>query len=275
MASHLSPGKLISEFATRKSHAAFPHINKPALVKQLLQRISQPWRIDQARSSLCGPAAFLYCVARSDPGLYAKYIIDLYEKGEAKIKDLEVEPGSDCRRYKVPPGQIAEADWVGLASLRDSENTFSDYESITDEFAGITLPGHIEDWFEEAGFKSVHDNTNLLSNKELSVLLQAHQKRSTGAKVCLFIAANILSGKIKKDSTFKPYHWVVLNSDITIDGKPVAPLIAKGKKVDDDDKIKKKQISFKVYTWGEELRSVSKVTVESFLNNFFGYISAL
>jgi hypothetical protein len=103
---------------------------------------------------------------------------------------------------------------------------------------------------------------------------EAHRKLSVGQKICLFISANILKGKRRKETSFKPYHWVVLNSNITIDGKSVQPLLAKGSGVDDNDALKNKKIAFDIYTWGTEFYPVKGVTVEAFLDNFFGYISA-
>jgi hypothetical protein len=47
------------------------------------------------------------------------------------------------------------ADWIILASIRDSENWLFDVESDKDQWASGTSLGEIEDWFKEAGYTDV------------------------------------------------------------------------------------------------------------------------
>jgi len=101
-----------------------------------------------------------------------KYIIDLYERGEATIGGLKVKSGSDCKNYKIPPGSIALVDRIGLASLRNSENTMFDYDSTTDRFAGITLPSGLLRCFKASGYTQVENKTNLMFDKNLHTLFQ-------------------------------------------------------------------------------------------------------
>jgi hypothetical protein len=58
-------------------------------------------------------------------------------------------------------------DWVALASLRDSTNLFSDYQSHTNAAAGITLPGTLAGWFSASGFSQVENRTNLVFDSDL------------------------------------------------------------------------------------------------------------
>ena len=74
------------------------------------------------------------------PHLYTQYVIDLYRTGEARIGDLHVKPSAGCRAYQSPRDKIHPVDWIALASLRDSENSFLDYSSANDTAAGITIP---------------------------------------------------------------------------------------------------------------------------------------
>ena len=274
MSASVSPGQVISEFGERESTPAFTHINKPALIQQLLKRVKEPWHINQASSSLCGPASFLYCVAKKSPGLYARYIVNLYETGVAKIGDLEIEPSDDCRNYKIPPKSIPEADWIGLASLRDSENTFQDYDDIGDALPGATFPGDVEDWFKAANFKPVLDETNLLFTKPLSNLLAAHQAHSAWKKVFLYDRADSIDCGAKNQNNFIRYHLVVLNSPISINEKSLNYLLSKGKEFDNDDDILSRRIRLSVYTWGTDKWTVAAKTVKDFLNGYYGYISA-
>lgn len=241
-----------------------------------MSRINSPHLINQGRSSLCGPAALLYNIAKKYPLVYAKYILDLYDSGKAKLGSLKIEPGSDNRNYSLPSASgMSQVDWIGLAGLRDSENDFFDYQSYKDQVAGITMPGDLLSWFTKAGFTSGINDTNVMDDEDLSTLLKAHQKKQAGHAVCLFVGADVFLGKTGGRSTAD--HWVVLNSPILIDNKPVQALVKKGTKIDDDKSILSKKLSFNVYTWGNNAYPVnmrlSNLTVKYFLDYFYGYVS--
>lgn len=241
------------------------------------QRINKPSEISQGSSSLCGPAVFIYCLAKRKPQQYAQYIIDLYEKGEASIGRLKVKPGKDCKNFDPTANYgVMEADWIALAELRDSENDVFDYDHPDDQLPGITMPGDTAKWFAFSDFQAIRRNTNIFFDESLYTLLQAHKKYMSGACVCLFVGANVLQGFPKGRSPAD--HWVVLNSPIQIDGKPVSKLVAKGKTVNQDKTLLSKKIQFSIYTWAEPTYPVNKndrnLTVEKFLDYFYGYIAA-
>jgi hypothetical protein len=268
---------MIREFEKRDGDGAFTKIERPKVAKQLRDKIEDPSKIDQGDSSLCGPAVFIYCLAKRKPKQYAQYIIDLYEKGEASIGRLEVKPGTDCKNFDpVADYGIMEADWIALAGLRDSENEIFDYDHPNDQLPGITMPGAIAKWFAFSDFLAIRRNTNIFFDESLYTLLQAHKKHISGACVCLFLGANVLQGFPKGRSPAD--HWVVLNSPIQIDGKPVSKLVAKGKKVNEEEDLLSKKINFFVYTWADSYFPVNKydpnLTVGKFLDYYYGYIAA-
>lgn len=268
---------MIHEFEIRDGDAAFTKIERPKVAKQLRDRIEEPSLINQGQSSLCGPAVFIYCLAKRKPKLYAQYIIDLYEKGEASIGRLKVKPGEDCRKYDpIEAYEILEADWIALAGLRDSENDFLDYDHPNDRLSGITMPGGIAKWFAFADFLAIRQNTNIFFDESLYTLLQAHKKYISGACVCLFVGAHVLQGIPKGRSPAD--HWVVLNSPIQIGGKPVSKLAAQGRKVNRDESILSKKIQFSIFTWAKDSYPVNRhdpeLTVGKFLDYFYGYVAA-
>jgi hypothetical protein len=268
---------LIRQFEKRNGDIAFSEIKRKTVAAELRRRIEDPSRIDQGQSSLCGPAVFIYCLAKRKPMQYAQYVIDLYEKGEATIGRLKVKPGEDCKNYNPAVDQlISDVDWIALAGLRDSDNNFLDYDNPNDQIAGITLPGAISEWFAFADFLAVRKNTNIIFDESLYTLLQAHKKHVSGASVCLFVGANVLQGFPKGKSPAD--HWVVLTSPIKIDGKPVNKLIAQGKKVNQDNGLLDKKIQFSIFTWKDNSypvnRSDPNLTVGKFLDYFYGYVAA-
>ena len=271
---------LVQKFSARSGQSAFTRlgVTRSQFAMSLMDRINSPSSINQQDSSLCGPACFLYCLILKNPDVYAQYVIDLYEKGDAKIGGLHVKPSSDCKNYlpASSSGSINAVDWVALASLRDSDNMIFDYEGPSDQASGITMPGGLASWFTKSWrFTQVSNQTNVYFNKDVLTLLQAHQKFCAGQKVCLFIGANVLQNDAP--TTF-PDHWVVLSSQIRIDGSPATTLAHKGQAVNDDDDLLQASIDFEVCTWGYPSRGIADkmpdLTVGSFLDYFYGFVSA-
>jgi hypothetical protein len=268
---------MIREFEKREGDGAFLKIKRQKVAELLRDRIEKPFRIDQGDSSLCGPAVFIYCLARRKPKVYAQYVIDLYEKGEATIGRLPVKPGKDCKHYDPETEKlISDVDWIALAGLRDSENNTFDYDSPKDQLPGITLPKNIAKWFAFGDFLAIRQNTNTWFDKTLFNLLQAHKQFSNGACVCLFVGASVLQGFAKGRAPAD--HWVVLNSPISIGGKAVDYLLPRGKAVNQDDSLMAQKIEFSVYTWHEANFPVNRhepnLTVGRFLNYYYGYVAA-
>lgn len=269
--------KMIQEFEGRNGDVAFAKFKRTTVASELRKRLLNPKEINQGQSSLCGPAVFVYCLARRKPNVYAQYVIDLYEKGEATIGRLNVKPGRDCKNYQPPAESKMDAvDWIALAGLRDSENRVLDYDAYTDQLSGITLPGDVAKWFAFGDFKAIRNVTNKVFDKDLHTLLKAHQAFSTGACVCLFVGANILQGFPKGKSPAD--HWVVLASAIRIDGKAADPLLAQGRKVNQDEALMSKTIEFTMFTWADDSYCVNHfkptLTVGEFLDYFYGYVAA-
>jgi hypothetical protein len=269
---------LVSQFASRTGDAAFPHLglSRSLFARALMDRINSPTMLDQGATSLCGPAVFLYNVLKREPEDFAKYVIGLYETGVGRIGSLVVEPGSDCRNYRPVGGQVAAVDWVALAGLRDGANAVLDYDSASVQVGGITLPGTLAGWFSAANFSQVENKTNLFFDSDLSTLIKASQRYSSGSVVCLLIGANLLSGGA--GDTLIPDHWVSLTSPVRVDGAATAQLASQGDKVNSDDTLAQAGIGFDVFTWGETSYPVNKrragLTVETCIDYFYGYVAA-
>ena len=227
-----SPLQMIQAFRSGSGTAAFTNITRSDVADGLEKIVRGTAAINQRGASLCGPAAFLYCISKDKPAAYVTYVVDLYEKGEATIGTLKVKPGGSLKKYKPPAGKIRTADWIALASLRDSENAVFSYDEITDEFAGITMPGTLKDWFDKAGYAQAKEDTSVFFHEGKSTLTNAGGALNQGKRVCLFICAGKLfdAKKVKKNSSF-PDHWVVLRR---------APTMANG------------NVSLTVFTWGSE-----------------------
>jgi hypothetical protein len=253
---------MVREFAARTGASAFPQLRRVEVAGDLLLRVDAPHTVAQGASSLCGSAAFLFNLIKANPMAYAKYVIDLYEKGDAWIGKLHVTPSAAC---KASNGKgVRPVDWISLASLRDSSNKAYTYSSAADEIAGITLPSTVTSWFHTCGYyKAVEDDTGLVYTTDLECLKHARNHWNAGLWPCLFVNAGIL----QPASPSTPNHWVVLLSDVLVDGKPLSSL-----KSGDHGytKTTSRQVKFRVFSWGGVF--AVDMPVKSFVQYFYGFV---
>ena len=246
---------LIDKFPPLPKGRPFPRIHLEDVVAGLRERVTDPTKQNQGAASLCGPAAFFYCVLNYKPELYVQYVIDLFTTGKAHIGSLKVEPSLPCRVYQPPADKIAPVDWIALASLRDSENTIMDYASADDTVAGITRPGTLASWFRDIGYQNVRDDTNYYFCKGAKEIQAFDRDMRVHARdVCLLVNDNLLYvQKNRLKSTFCN-HWVVL---------------------DDTPQLNGNQINISVYSWGasHKIPGTSSLSIHDFSLNFYGYVS--
>ena len=252
---HQLAAGMACDFLERSGPSRFKSLDRDDVGVGMLMRIANPGLLNQDEASLCGPAAMLFGVAADNPVMYARFAIDLYEKGKASLYRLEIKPGKDVRDYQ-PPASMDQVDWMTMASIRDSENAFFDYDVAAKEFAGITLPGELAHWFRRAGYADVREETNLVANKGTGTIDGANKLFGQGYRVCLFIGINMLSEKVQSKGSWTAEHWVVLRSLIDRSNGKVA---------------------LTVFTWGEgeyQIPHGSKdLSVGDFLDNFYGYVA--
>jgi hypothetical protein len=147
-----------------------------------------------------------------------------------------------------------------LASLRDHENTILDYDSSGGTLSGLSMPSALENWFEQSGYRSIKDESNLFFCKDRENIEKASELVGNGYRVCLLIHSNMLyTSRQAQTSTF-PNHWVVLK-------KPVhgaAVTISRG------------NITFRVHSWGRVMNvpETGTLSVTDFTDNYYGYVAA-
>ena len=253
----------VAAFASGTGAAAFKKIPRAAVAAGLSARVVDPNLIDQAGSSLCGPSVFTRRIAGTDPVAYVTFVIDLYQTGQGHIGDLKVKAGDDLRDYD-PGSRIDPADWIAIASLRDSDNWFFDYQDVNDEVAGITMPSALESWFRKIGYRDIVNETNVFLNKDEDCLRKASELWGKDYWVCLFINSQMLHDETDHDHSSHshsttPDHWVALTSAVDISPD-------------------KKVVKFTVYSWGDGHRAVphtatDKLSVKEICGNFYGFLA--
>ncbi|MBV9286771.1 MAG: hypothetical protein JO288_02940 [Hyphomicrobiales bacterium] len=247
---------LVNAFAPGGHEKGFARIERRDVVEGLKQRVVDPSKQDQSAASLCGPAAFLYCVLEEHPEIYTQYVIDLYKTGEGRLGKLHVKPSAGCRAYLPPPDKIHPVDWIAMASLRDSENTLLDYSSANDTAAGITMPHSLAAWFHKLGWAGVRNNTNIVFLKGRDEVNQCVRNFTAEHRICLFINMQMLDPLKFAHRSWTPNHWVVLTKQMN---------------------VQKDTISFGVYSWGQLLNipQTGAYPLGGFYHNFYGYVSAI
>ncbi|KOY03344.1 hypothetical protein AM274_07840 [Pseudomonas nunensis] len=217
---------------------------------------------NQLETSLCGPATFFYALLMDRPDLYTKAIIDLWETGETTIGQLHIKPSHGACNpknlsRKNENDRIWGIDWISLASLRDSENLFMDYDSPDDQVAGITLPGKIADWFKQAGASVVFDNVQFTSHLNQQQLIELFGHISPQHHVATLIGAGMLAGGegLMKD------HWITWEQAPSTAAGDITETTAPGDKITQS----------KLFTWGRVGHLVAPdSTLQSVLKHLYG-----
>lgn len=254
----------IAAFEAVGAQGVFKKISRQAVGNGLRVRVNDPFRIDQDTSSLCGAASVLFTEAKDDPVAYVNLVAALYDTGRGKLGKREIKPGSDLKEYQ-PPSSIDPADWIPMASIRDSENWFFDYESVKNEFAGITTPSEMKKWLKGVGYREVVDEAIMVRDDPLDYLrlyasLHSLQNLRSAAQsndsdawwVFLFVNAQVLYESSNHDRSFFPNHWIVLLSST----------------ITDDD------VQLEVYSWGKKIRvpASGSMSTKHFLRNYYGHV---
>ncbi|WP_263143815.1 hypothetical protein [Pseudomonas sp. RIT-PI-AD] len=277
------PETLIRAFESGHEPLVFQGAQREMIAADLRVRVETPKLISQETASLCGPAAFMYCVASAYPRQYVSYVIELATKGEASLGKMKVKPSQACRHPRI--SAIGYTDWIALASLRDSTNSFFNMNGEDASMAGITTGGNLSAWFESSGlFNQVTDQAHYLSAGSLQGLLAAERSSRLGNYVCLLVRAAIL-GKVggelhmskigrntPKTILGTPDHWIVVQGPMNL-----GPYCYNSACPDHTEALLDKELDFQVYSWGALGKingRINKLTTRSFLPYFYGFVAA-
>ena len=225
--------------------------------EQITTRFNQLDYPNQGWGSLCGPAAFFYCMQMDRPDVYAQAARELWCWGKTKIGELEITPGEGCCRpsgnfynhkRNPPTPLISGIDWITLASLRDSENAMINYDAVDCPAAGVTMWQTLAEWFQKAGYELVFCNAGVTRGSVDDIRL-FNDYVNRGYKVVTLVAGGLLEGN---DSILTmPNHWIVWDSQLTQNDRD--------------------EISLALFSWGNVKNHIkTDMTIHRFLNRFFG-----
>jgi hypothetical protein len=222
---------MIAAFATgdRGGWRGAWKLERAAVARRLAELVAEPGRFRQGRLNLCGPAALFTVWFDRDPVAAARFGIDLFETGRARLGPHEVVASAALRDH--PYGQTdrglscPQADWMLMASLRDSANRVVRYSrpgGLREPTAAITMPGAMRRWLAATGcYEDVLDETNLVRRKGIGhaeALVPA-----PGEDVFALVALEMFrrpaaAWRRARDRVVSlvPNHWVVLRSPVRL-----------------------------------------------------------
>lgn len=261
--------KLVDAFAARGSGCAWLGMDRATVAAGLKERIDDPDKINQGQTCLCGPADFVRDIATDRPAEYAQSAIDLFKTGRGSIDRFRIKAGVYLRVHTLPAtAGIHQADWILLASIRDTDNWWFDYSSEEKKTAAITMPHSKEKWLRQAGYSDVINDTNVGFIKDLACATQASRLFSRGYKVALFINANMLYADKMNSPSLTPDHWVALTSPIRIKS---INLLRPGTLNEDPTS----SVAFTCYSWGNRypVPGTGTLTDYRFSSNYYGFIA--
>ena len=265
----------------------------------------------QDNTSLCGPAAFFFCLLRDRPDLFAKAVFDLWTTGEALIGKLSLKPNAGVlTNWRNETTRFV--DWMLLGSLRASGGRLpiqGSYTTSKEQWDAMTTPDRMMQWFGKAGMAILRSKVNDPAHKLLVAaaafkpelaplvpgthyardLLDLQQARSIGWVVLLidsslFDEAPSILGKVLPKY---PNHWIVLNPTAPIwlgerRGSNARPpvRIPIGRLTKDQDTIGETPLgqailSLQAVTWGKDSHALpASTTVDRFFSSCFFSINA-
>jgi hypothetical protein len=208
-------------------------IDKSSLVANVRRRRQKAAEIDQVRSNFCGPTSVAYELARTQPRRYVELCRQLYETGGFWSRSKRVEADERLRAGAVGQG-MDPADWMLIATMRDSENALfkveSDATGIMSGLQGMTFPWEIKGWAREILLKDEVDVDMCAFFGELDAIERAQEVHDRGGSTFILLNMAVLK---KGDRSIPPFpdHWVVFRGNL-------------------DTSDAGNRIAFDVYTWG-------------------------
>ncbi|MBN6073806.1 hypothetical protein HYE60_00705 [Aggregatibacter actinomycetemcomitans] len=208
----------------------------------------------QKSTSLCGPAAYFYCLLRDRPDLYRRSVKDLWEVGKTRIGKLSIDasesgkPKSFFENNDPKLPKLLGIDWITMGSLRNSENALLDYDRLDDAgsaregIAGMTTHWEIAEWLRKSGAVDVINLVCPLDSdgNSLEELIRINEYARKGYKVIQLLSPFYIFQN-SKDTSITELHWLVWESPITSQHT---------KKIIDINSNLDEFIDLAIFTWG-------------------------
>lgn len=245
----------ITDFETAITPGIWTLLNKSTLVKEMRDRVRNPYLVGQGGQPFCGPASVLFELVRKHPLKYVEICSYLYLLGGFHTVSRYIPSSDDVRRATHGDLRMGQADWMVLATLRDMENVLFPVEpnapDLIRNLAGMTKPWEMCGWIKEIlGYQTIQC-TYAFPFNDISALEQADAIiRQGGVAFALVTAEGMLTDTPPMIPL--PTHWIGLVGNISI--QPDA-------------------IAFDIYTWARKMRL--QMDIGSFKKYFWAVVTGL
>lgn len=208
----------IEAFQQSTRPGVWPYIQKAALLADIQATVLNPFLVNQSSTPLCGPTAIVFELVSKQPARYVSICQSLYETGQFQSRTKVVRPADRLRESKIHQG-ISVADWMLIATLRDTENLLfpvdANSSGLANNIAGITTPWEMKSWiYEILGYDQVDFESTFVYG-EFDAMRKAHAARRQGGVAFLLIDASMLQGSAP--AIAYPNHWVSYLGNLQID----------------------------------------------------------
>ncbi|MBW4624172.1 MAG: hypothetical protein KME49_01315 [Brasilonema octagenarum HA4186-MV1] len=236
-----SVASAMAEFETSNTSSVWSNLDKNQVLTDMKTRLLDAFQVNQGQQPFCGPASILFELVRKQPLRYVQICRSLFETGGFQGRTRRIEASNRLRQSRGRL-RMGQADWMVLATCRESENLVFPVEpeapDIIRNIAGMTKSWEMKGWAREVlGYRNVkYTHTYLFG--EVDALNEAETVISAGGVAFALITAQGLLGNNPPPFPY-PTHWITLLGNISI---------KKGFFWKRDSG----RISVDVYTWGSK-----------------------
>lgn len=252
----------VTNFENSPTPGVWASVEKKQLLNEMRERLNNAFKINQGAQPFCGPASIVFELVRKQPLRYVQICRSLFETGSFQGATKKIEASPLLRRSN---GRLRmnQADWMVLATLRESENLIFNIEAeapdIIRNLAGMTKSWEMKGWTRELlGYKQVKYRHTYLYG-EVDALAETSKALAAGGVAFALITAD---GLLRDKTPFLPYptHWITILGNISVKG---------GDWSDEDSG----RISLDVYSWGQQFH-INKDEAQ-FEDYFWGVVIAI
>jgi hypothetical protein len=264
---------LILPFARQSTDPFNPPASKWKLdafriARSILRLLDNPDGICQSDFGCCGPASFLRAWAYRNPDAIVPFATQLYTKGTTKLDanasgdDVKANGDLLSNPYMKnnPHNAMGEAFWMIAGSLSNTNGLPMTQQGALDQLTNITLPGTLIDWLNKTHiYDKIEENVSIDQTKTFEEAKDLAPDNQTD--VFFFLNCNMMEKGTVNPTVSVPHsgdilnwfpnHWLMLTEKMTLTGNI---------------------IKMKFWSWGGYHEMT--LTVDSFNDDFFGYVKA-
>ena len=209
----------LNAFRDAEHPGVWPYLDKLEIIGEMRRRLHNPFRVNQGQQPFCGPASVLFELIRKFPLRYVSLCQSLYETGGFQAQTRHIQASETLRQASQGELRMGSADWMVLATLRESENFIFPVEPNAPELvrniAGMTKFWEMKGWVRELLEYPKVEYFHTYVLRDLAALKKSQAILDQGGVALGLITAENLLGQNKSRITV-PNHWVTLVGNIHI-----------------------------------------------------------